>query len=107
MERLADRVTIIREGRTVESGTLESLRHLHRSKVVATVQGTVPDLSGITGVHDVSVDGARISCTVDPDALPAVLTALTAAGVVALTSAPPSLEELFLDAYRQPAEAGG
>jgi ABC-2 type transport system ATP-binding protein len=106
VERLADRVTIIREGRTVESGTLESLRHLHRSKVVATVSGPPPDLTDVEGVHDVSVDGPQVSCTVDPDALPAVLAALTAAGVVALTSTPPSLEELFLDAYRQPAGAG-
>jgi ABC-2 type transport system ATP-binding protein len=106
VERLADRVTIIREGRTVESGTLESLRHLHRSKVVATVSGDMPDLAGTPGVHEVAVDGPQVSCTVDPDALPAVLSALTAAGVVALTSSPPSLEELFLDAYRQPAGIG-
>ena len=103
VERLADRVTIIREGRTVETGTLESLRHLHRSKVTATVTGPVPDLAGLTGVHDVSVDGPQVTCTVDPDGLPTVLTALTAAGVTALTSTPPSLEELFLDAYRTPA----
>jgi ABC-2 type transport system ATP-binding protein len=54
-------------------------------------------------VHDVAVEGPQVSCTVDPDALPAVLTALTTAGVTALTSTPPSLEELFLDAYRTPA----
>jgi ABC-2 type transport system ATP-binding protein len=106
VERLADRVTIIREGRAVESGTLESLRHLRRSKVVATVTGPVPGLAREQGVHDVSVNGRQVSCTVDPDALPTVLAALTAAGVVALTSTPPSLEELFLDAYRQPAGAG-
>ena len=103
VERLADRVTIIREGRTVETGTLESLRHLHRSKVTATVAGPVPELTGLAGVHDVSVEGAQVTCTVDPDGLPTVLTALTAAGVTALTSTPPSLEELFLDAYRTPA----
>ncbi|WP_344048831.1 ABC transporter ATP-binding protein [Nocardioides panacihumi] len=102
VERLADRVTIIREGRTVETGTLESLRHLHRSKVTATVTGPVPELSGLAGVHDVSVEGTQVTCTVDPDGLPTVLTALTAAGVTALTSTPPSLEELFLDAYRTP-----
>ena len=103
VERLADRVTIIREGRTVEAGTLDSLRHLHRSKVVATVSGAVPELAGLSGVHDVTVEGSQVSCTVDPDGLPAVLAALTAAGVTALTSTPPSLEELFLDAYRVPA----
>ena len=62
--------------------------------------GAVPDLSGTPGVHDLSVDGSVVSCTVAPEALPAVLTAITAAGVRSLTSTPPTLEELFLDAYR-------
>jgi ABC-2 type transport system ATP-binding protein len=104
VERLADRVTIIREGRSVESGTLAELRHLRRTKVVAEVAGPVPDLTGLPGVTDVRVDGARVSCSVEPEAIGPVLAALTAAGVRSLTSAPPTLEELFLDAYR-PAEA--
>jgi len=100
VERLADRVTIIRAGQAVESGTLDALRRLRRSKITAVVDGQVPDLSGAS-VHDVATDGSKISLTVEPDALPGVLTALTTAGVQSLTSAPPSLEELFLDAYRQ------
>ena len=99
VERLADRVTIIRAGQAVETGTLESLRHLRRSKVTAQVSGTLPALTG-PGIHDVKVDGETVTCTVDPEGLPAVLSALTAAGVRSLTSTPPSLEELFLDAYR-------
>jgi ABC-2 type transport system ATP-binding protein len=101
VERLADRVTIIREGRAVETGSLDEMRHLHRSKVRAEVVGTVPDLTGVPGVHDLAVDGSVVSCTVEPAGLLAVLTALTAAGVRTLTSTPPSLEELFLDAYRR------
>jgi len=101
VERLADRVTIIRAGRAVETGTLAELRHLHRSRVVAEVSGAVPDLDGLAGVHDVRVEGQTVSCSVDPEGLPAVLEALTAAGVRSLTSAPPTLEELFLDAYRE------
>jgi ABC-2 type transport system ATP-binding protein len=102
VERLADRVTIIREGRTVESGALQDMRHLHRSTVRAEVSSTPPDLSAIPGVHDAVVDGQQVTCSVSPEGLPDVLAALTAAGVVSLTSAPPSLEELFLDAYRTP-----
>jgi ABC-2 type transport system ATP-binding protein len=105
VERLADRVTIIREGRTVETGTLEDLRHLHRSHVRAEVTGAAPDLAGAPGVYDVVVDGQAVSCTVDPAGLPVVLEALTRAGVRTLTSTPPTLEELFLDAYRAPAMA--
>jgi ABC-2 type transport system ATP-binding protein len=100
VERLADRVTIIREGRCVETGTLEDLRHLRRSHVRAEVSGEVPDLTAVPGVYDVSVEGQAISCTVDPDGLAAVLEALTRAGVRTLTSTPPTLEELFLEAYR-------
>jgi ABC-2 type transport system ATP-binding protein len=100
VERLADRVTIIRAGRTVETGTLADLRHLRRSRVVADVVGAVPDLTGIAGVSDLRVDGAVVSCAVEPEAMTAVLTALSAAGVHSLTSAPPTLEELFLEAYR-------
>jgi ABC-2 type transport system ATP-binding protein len=100
VERLADRVTIIRAGRAVETGTLAEMRHLRRSKVVAELAGPVPDLSGITGVSDVRVEGATVTCSVAPEAMTALLAALSAAGVRALSSAPPTLEELFLEAYR-------
>ena len=98
VERLADRVTIIREGRVVESGTLAELRHLRRNHVRAELGGPLPpDLAGVT---DLRRDGDVVTCAVDPDGLPGLLAALQAAGVRALTVAPPSLEELFLDAYR-------
>jgi ABC-2 type transport system ATP-binding protein len=100
VERLADRVTIIRAGRSVETGTLAELRHLRRSKVVAEVVGRVPDLARIAGVTDVRVDGSTVSCSVEPEAMTDVLGALTSVGVRSLTSAPPTLEELFLEAYR-------
>ena len=106
VERLADRVTIIRAGRCVESGTLASLRHLRRNHVRAEVAGTVPD--GLPGVHDLAVeDGGVVTCSVDPEGLPGLLAALHAAGVRSLTVTPPSLEELFLDAYRAAVPTGG
>ncbi|HEY7719355.1 MAG TPA: ABC transporter ATP-binding protein [Pedococcus sp.] len=98
VERLADRVTIIREGRTVETGTLAALRHLRRNHVRAQVAGSVP--ADLPGVHDLRVVDGAVECTVDPDGLPGLLAVLDAAGVEALTCTPPSLEELFLDAYR-------
>ena len=100
VERLAQRVTIIRDGRSVETGSLGEMRHLRRSKVRAELGGTPPDLAQIVGVHDLVVDGRVVSCTVDPAAMAAVLGALTAAGVLTLTSTPPTLEDLFLDVYR-------
>jgi ABC-2 type transport system ATP-binding protein len=98
VERLADRVTIIRQGRTVETGTLAALRHLRRNHVRAQVSGTLPD--HLPGVHDLQVSDGAVTCAVDPDGLPGLLAALDAAGVESLTCTPPSLEELFLDAYR-------
>lgn len=104
VERLAHSVTIIRDGRTVEAGTLDTMRHLHRSQVCATVAGTIPQLDGVDGVHDVKVDGHTVTCSVDPHALSTVLKLLGESGIEALTSNPPSLEELFLDAYRNNSE---
>ena len=100
VERLAQRVAIIRNGRAVETGSLEGMRHLHRSNVRAEVVGPVPDLAAITGVYDVAVDDHVVTCSVDANAMAELLGVLIAAGVRSLTSTPPTLEELFLDAYR-------
>jgi ABC-2 type transport system ATP-binding protein len=99
VERLAQRVTIIREGRTVETGSLAELRHLRRLHVRAEITGTL-DLPEGAGIDDLVRDGTTMRCTVPPESLPVVLEALTRAGVRDLTCTPPSLEELFLDAYR-------
>ena len=101
VERLADRVTIIREGRVVESGTPRRDAPPAPLARAGRARGrrTRP-VRARPGVHDLAVDGSVVSCTVEPEALPAVLTAITAAGVRTLTSTPPTLEELFLDAYR-------
>src|SRR6185436_15144695 len=93
-EALADRVTIIRDGRTAETGTLAEMRHLTRTTVDAELAGPVV-LDGLPGVHAAEIRGTHLHCEVDPAALNDVLTRLTAAGVVALTCRPPTLEELF------------
>ena len=97
-EALADRVTIIRDGRTAETGTLAEMRHLTRTTVDAELAGPVV-LDGLPGVHAAEVRGTHLHCEVDSAALNDVLTRLTAAGVVALTCRPPTLEELFLRHY--------
>ncbi|MFC3998924.1 ATP-binding cassette domain-containing protein [Nocardiopsis sediminis] len=106
VEALCDRVSIIRDGRIVEAGTLADLRHLTRTSISADLAGPAPDLSGMAGVHDVRVDGSRLSCDVSPDALDRVLSSLAATGVRALTSSPPTLEELFMRHYAGRNEAG-
>jgi ABC-2 type transport system ATP-binding protein len=109
VEELADRVTIIRDGRCVETGTLGELRHLRATRVRAQLPEPAPPLQavhGLVGVHDLQVDGSRLTCTVDSVALAPLLAALSEAGVTELTSEPPSLEQLFLDAYRPAAPVG-
>ena len=102
VEALCDRVTIIREGRTVDSGALADLRHLSRTSVQAEVARPPDGLAGLPGVHDLDISGKRVSCQVDNDALSEVLARLVAAGVCSLVSQPPTLEELFLRHYSNP-----
>jgi len=97
-EALSDRVTIIRDGRTVETGTLAGLRHLTRVSVDAELAGPAR-LDDLPGVHDLVTDGLRVRCQVDQVALDEVLGRLHQAGVRALTCRPPTLEELFLRHY--------
>ena len=97
-EALSDRVTIIRDGRAVETGTLAEMRHLTRNLVDAELAGPVR-LDGVPGVSDLEVQGNRVRCQVDHAALNDVLARLTAAGVRSLTCRPPTLEELFLRHY--------
>lgn len=101
VEALCDRVTIVRSGHTVESGTLAELRHLTRTSISADLAGPPNGLSELGGVHDLESDGNRIRCEVDTAELDAVLRKLTAVGVRNLTSQPPTLEELFLRHYEQ------
>ncbi|RIJ77188.1 ABC transporter ATP-binding protein [Nakamurella silvestris] len=102
VEAVCDRVSIIRAGRTVETGTLAEMRHLLRTSVDATVSGDLPDLTRIAGIHDLQVEGDRLRCQVDEAGLADLLGALSAAGVRTLTCQPPSLEELFLRHYSRP-----
>ncbi|SOC55980.1 ABC transporter ATP-binding protein [Ornithinimicrobium cerasi] len=102
VEHLCDRVSIIRSGVVVESGTLAQLRHLTRTQLDAVLAVPVPaDLADAPGVHDAVVDGTRLTCQVDDAALGALLSRLAALGVRSLTSTPPTLEELFLRHYDQ------
>jgi ABC-2 type transport system ATP-binding protein len=99
-EAVCDRVTIIRAGRTVESGALAELRHLSHTFLAAELVATPPTgLADLAGVQDLVVDGTRVRCHVEPSALNDVLRRLTQVGVRSLISQPPTLEELFLRYY--------
>ncbi|MEV4311248.1 ABC transporter ATP-binding protein [Actinocrispum sp. NPDC049592] len=99
VEALCDRVSIIRNGRTVETGTLNELRHLTRTSINAELATAPTGLAQLPGVHDLSTRDTTVKFEVDTSELDAVLKHLSAAGIRSLTSQPPTLEELFLRHY--------
>jgi len=99
VEALCDRVTIIRLGRTVETGSLAELRHLTRTAIAVQTATPLDGLASLPGVHNVVRDGAGARFDVDMRELESVHRFLAAHGVRSLTSAPPTLEELFLRHY--------
>jgi ABC-2 type transport system ATP-binding protein len=99
VERLCDRVSIIRSGRRVETGTLADLRHLTRTSVVAELARPVTGLAELPGVHDLDVQGERAIFEVDTVRIDEAVGLLHRAGIRSLTATPPTLEELFLRHY--------
>ena len=99
VEALCGKVSIIRDGRTVQSGTLADLRHLTRTTVVAETTAPVVGLADVPGVHHPETRDGRITFDVDTDHLDAAMSLLAAAGITSLTAHPPTLEELFLRQY--------
>ncbi|WP_328400091.1 ABC transporter ATP-binding protein [Nocardia sp. NBC_00403] len=99
VEVLCDRVTIIRAGRTVESGSLAAMRHLSRTSITAELLGNPGDLTRIPGVEDVELDGSTLRCQVEGEHLGELIRVLGDTGVRSLVSAPPTLEELFMRHY--------
>jgi ABC-2 type transport system ATP-binding protein len=104
VESLCDRVSIIRQGRTVETGSLAGMRHLTRTNITAELADSPDGLAELPGVHDLDIRGRQVSLQVDTDQLDAVLKSLSTAGVRSLTSTPPTLEELFLRHYATDSE---
>ncbi|WP_067817176.1 ABC transporter ATP-binding protein [Nocardia inohanensis] len=109
VEKLCERVTIIRAGKTVESGSLAEMRHLSRTAITAELTGDPGDLGRIAGVSDIEIQGRTLHCQVDSEHLGELIRVLGDAGVRSLVSQPPTLEELFLRHYSldgedQPAE---
>ena len=99
VEQLCDRVTIVRSGKVVETGTLADLRGLTNTRFRVTAALAPDRLERIDGVHGVVADGEHLRFDVDAAAIPAVLAVLGGSGVTALSAEPPSLEELFLRQY--------
>jgi ABC-2 type transport system ATP-binding protein len=107
VEALCDRVSIIRAGRVVQSGSLADLRHLTRTTITADLARPAAELAGLTGVHDLVAEDHRVRFDVDDDQIEQVMRLLGDHGIRALTSQPPTLEELFLRHYGDELEPQG
>ncbi|MFK0246666.1 ATP-binding cassette domain-containing protein [Amycolatopsis azurea] len=105
VEALCDKVSIIRNGHTVETGTLAELRHLTRTSISAELAGPPNGLTRLANIHDLKVEGNRVRFDVETRSLDEALRQLTEVGVRSLTSQPPTLEELFLRHYTAEASA--
>ncbi|GIQ68848.1 ABC transporter ATP-binding protein [Xylanibacillus composti] len=99
VERLCDKVGIIRDGRLIETGTLAELRHLTRTTLRVQTRQPVPALGEMKGVYDLEEDGLDLTFQVDSEELGQVMAYLSASGLVKLESAPPTLEDLFMRHY--------
>jgi ABC-2 type transport system ATP-binding protein len=98
VDAVCRRVAMLRAGHIIEVGELDVLRGLSSVRVKADLAGPVPDVAGLAGVQNVSVDGQTLECDVTGEIGP-LLGALTEAGVERLTTREPSLEELFMARY--------
>jgi polyether ionophore transport system ATP-binding protein len=99
VEALCDRVTIIRAGKTVETGTLSELRHLTRTSIAVETIQEPHGLDALPGVHALHVEDHHARFDVDTSHLDETVKQLSGFGVRSLTSTPPTLEELFLRHY--------
>jgi ABC-2 type transport system ATP-binding protein len=100
VEKLADTITIIKDGATIESGTLAGLRHLTRTHVSVVLKKDASALRALKGIHDFHAEGQHISFSLDNETMPAVLEQIAVLDPIGLTVNPPSLEDLFLSHYQ-------
>lgn len=100
VEKLADSITIIKEGVTVESGTLAELRHLTRTHVSVILKKDASALRTLRGIHDFRAEGQHISFSIDNETMPTILEQIASLEPIGLTVNPPSLEDLFLSHYK-------
>jgi ABC-2 type transport system ATP-binding protein len=99
VETLCDRVSIIRLGHIVESGTLSELRHLTRTTVTAETHHPAGGLDDLPGVHDVTTENGHVRFDVDGEHLDTAIGYLHGLGIRSLVSQPPTLEQLFMRHY--------
>lgn len=99
VERLCDRISIIREGKIIETGNMKELRHLTRTSVIVETERAVEGLEAIKEVHNIRKANNNLYLSVDTNAIGEVMNFLVRFGIIRLESSPPTLEELFMGHY--------
>lgn len=107
VEKLCDRVGIIRQGKMIETGTLDELRHLTRVHLLIETKQPIIHLNDQSGIHDIKISDRTISIHVDPECLDQVMTFISSFGILSIESKPPTLEELFMRHYEGATQVGG
>ena len=96
---LADRISIVRKGRIVESGSLAELRHLGRTTLTVATSQSIAGIAAMEGVHDLHPEGGKTILNVDAAHLPEVMRELARRDIHSITATPPTLEQLLLRHY--------
>lgn len=100
VERLCDKVSIIRDGKIIETGSMAELRHLTRTSISVETSSPVDGIEKIEGTHNVRKLGNGVTISADTGKINDIITFLTSRGIVKLECTPPTLEELFMSHYR-------
>ncbi|MDM5225183.1 ABC transporter ATP-binding protein [Cytobacillus sp. NJ13] len=107
VEKLCDRVSIIRQGKIIESGTLSELRHLTRTQMLVDTKLPITGLNELQGIYDIEESEHGITFQVDTLEMDAVIKHISPFGIIRLESAPPTLEDLFMRHYEGAKDTGG
>src|SRR5690606_36629331 len=99
VERLADKIVIIRKGKTIETGTFDELRHLTRTTIRITTERDMAEIAAVNGVYDFTRNGNQATFYADPQHINAILVKATQLGVKSFEAIPPTLEDLFMRHY--------
>ncbi|MGF7145636.1 ABC-2 type transport system ATP-binding protein [Anaerotaenia torta] len=99
VEKLCDKVSIIRKGKIVENGTLDELRHLTRTTINVRTRKPIEGIEANPSVHDLVKNNDLVTFSVDSSAVGKVITQISKYDIISMEGAPPTLEELFMRHY--------
>lgn len=99
VEKLCDRVAIIREGQIIEKGTLDEMRHLTRTKVIVSTRKALDEIENIKGIHNIIQNSNHLEFQADTEEIGNIIRYLSTFEILKIECAPPTLEDLFMRHY--------